>query len=94
VVTKAVQKSNITFSDVRDYFASLCKRFPEMEEYIGVDAQIIHSKAFKSALVKIQSRREGDLTIEEHEAVVCFKKGGNERVDLVANSCCCKRRDS
>jgi hypothetical protein len=32
VVTKAVQKSNITFSDVRDYFASLCKRFPEMEE--------------------------------------------------------------
>ncbi|KAH9142563.1 hypothetical protein AeRB84_013378 [Aphanomyces euteiches] len=49
-------------------------KHPDIGEYVSMSSQIVHSPAFETAILKIQSRREATLTDEEALAVVRLLK--------------------
>ena len=79
VITKQLQRMDITFAETRVIFDTLIDEYPQMGVYIAQDARIVHSPVFESALIKISSRMEHSLTDEEKQSVVKLK-GLNPRV--------------
>ena len=57
-------------------FDNLIKDYPGLgfEFSIGVNAAIVHDRAFESAMVKLQGPTEAALTAVEREAVKIFKE--------------------
>jgi hypothetical protein len=74
VVTKQLQRSDMTFAEMRVIFDMLIEEYPQMGEYIAQDARIVHSQVFESALIKISSRMEHTLTDEEKQSVIKLKR--------------------
>ena len=64
-----LQDDRATLADVRDNFDAVIARYPEMKEGLKADANIVHSADFESAIVSIQSGREGQLSQGEKDAV-------------------------
>lgn len=74
VITKQLQRSDMTFAEMRVIFDTLIEEYPQMGEYIAQDARIVHSPVFESALIKISSRMEHTLTDEEKQSVIKLKR--------------------
>ena len=62
-VTVALQGLNLALGDVRALFDGLLLTYaePEFAEYLRQDAEIVHSKSFDSAIVKLLSKREEEM---------------------------------
>ena len=74
VITKQLQRSDMTFAEMRVIFDTVIEEYPQMGEYIAQDARIVHSPVFESALIKISSRMEHTLTDEEKQSVIKLKR--------------------
>ena len=68
-VTIALQRESIDISEVRVLFNEIIRHDVNMATYLSSNADIIHSKTFESALVKILDNREHELFLNEKESV-------------------------
>ena len=73
-VTKLLQESGMDVYKTRGLFDFLIERIPELSRYLGTDANIVYSKEFEKAVVKIQGNDEEALTLSEARTVKCFLK--------------------
>ncbi|ETP50571.1 hypothetical protein F442_04153 [Phytophthora nicotianae P10297] len=69
----ALQSNKTTLSDVRIMFDGVIKRYPNMAKYLSQDANIVHSPAFESAVVKIMHQER--LSRLETAAIASFQVG-------------------
>ncbi len=53
-ITKVLQRSSITCSEVRVLFDRMIEKFPETQSRLSSTANIVHDVAFESAIVKIE----------------------------------------
>ena len=60
----SMKESDVVFQSIIDEYTEF-----DFESYLGADASIIHYKALETAIVKIQSNKEGTLTKVEKQAV-------------------------
>ena len=62
-----MQSESINIADSEEFFQSIISEFPlfRFEEYLGLNAKIVDKKLFESALVKIQSAQESQLSTAE-----------------------------
>ncbi|ETP18590.1 hypothetical protein F441_07214 [Phytophthora nicotianae CJ01A1] len=72
-VCLALQFNKTTLSDVRIMFDGVIKRYPNMAKYLSKDANIVHSPAFESAVVKIMHQER--LSRLETPAIASFQVG-------------------
>ena len=66
-------------------FDNLIKDYPRLgfEIYVGINSQIVHDRAFESAMVKLQGPVEVALTLAEKDAVKVFKEtAGDSSTDV------------
>ncbi len=68
-VTKALQRSNITMSEVRSLFDQVIEEFPITEFRLGPKAKTVHQPEFEWAIIKIQDERTTELSQDEMKAV-------------------------
>lgn len=68
-VCKQLQSESTTIADVRALFDAIITKFPETEERLSCNANIIYNSEFENALVKLQEHRTYDLTNAERSAV-------------------------
>lgn len=64
-LTIYLQLNSINLSDVRKCFDRLCLKHPQMEKYLGVNSNIIHSPKFDSGVIKVLDNKENELDQEE-----------------------------
>ena len=72
-VTKTLQDTATTMSDVRDMFDSIMEDYPETEIRLSATAPIVHKPTFESAVVKVQRGEGQTMTHEEITAVRRFE---------------------
>ena len=80
-ITKQLQNSACTMSEVRAVFDTVIQEYPSMDYYLGANAQIVHSPTFENGIVKVMDDAIDDLSNEEKDAVVIFRKGTNSSVE-------------
>ena len=68
-VAIALQRESIDISGVRVLFNEIIRHDVNMGTYLSSNADIIYSKTFDSALVKILDNREHELFLNEKESV-------------------------
>ena len=68
-ITKALQSSDLTLGDVRQLFNDTISAFPQMENRLKKDADIVHCPHFESGIVKIQDNEKYLLSSLEEDAV-------------------------
>ena len=70
-VTVAPQGENVDLSDVRALFDRFLSTYgePEFAENLRQYAEIVHSKSFENAIVKLLSKQEEELNEEEKQDV-------------------------
>ena len=68
-VTKALQRSNVSCSDVRALFDGVISEYLCTEARLSQTGNIVHSSYFESGVVKIQEGRVSELTTKENQAV-------------------------
>ena len=68
-LTIALQRESIDISEVRVLFNEIIRHDVNIGTYLSSNADIIHSKTFESALVKIIDNREHELFLKEKESV-------------------------
>lgn len=73
-VTKSLQRSNITCSQVRTLFDGVVSEYPSTASRLSSTARIVHSLLFESAIVKLQEQRFAELSSQETSAVAALKK--------------------
>jgi len=73
-VTLALQRSDISMSQVRLLFDGLCSSFPSFSHYLSQDSPICSSSNFESAVAKIDAGKCDDLSFEELEAATALKE--------------------
>lgn len=75
-ITLKLLNRETTFVDSHIIFQSIIIEFPhhDFNKYLGLNAKIIQSPLFESAIIKIQNNEENKLSIEEKLAVIRLKK--------------------
>ena len=68
-VTKALQDECVTLAEARGLFDEVMAYFPCTKARLGTAANIIENKTFEMAIVKIQSKKEKNLTAAESRTV-------------------------
>lgn len=70
-ITKTLKSRETTISDTQTLFQSLIIEFPnfDFDQYLGIDAPIIHSPVFETAIIKIQNCEQNEMSSEEKFAV-------------------------
>jgi len=68
-VTKHLQKEGTNLAEIRQIFNVTMEEFPEMENRLSPDAEIVHDSTFEKAVVKIQEEKAGDMTETEADKV-------------------------
>ena len=68
-ITKALQRSNITCSEVRVLFDGMIEKYPEIQSRLSPTTNILYDVAFESGIVKIQDQKMSQLTEDEKNAV-------------------------
>jgi len=68
-VVKQLQATDINLADVRDAFDGLIAKYPGMENYLSRDADIVLSKHFENAVVKVLMNQESLLSPHEKNAI-------------------------
>jgi hypothetical protein len=71
-VTKKLEETDINMKQVRKLFDFLIKKYPSIRSKLSQNADIVHSKAFESGIVKIL--RGEQLNYEEELVCERFKK--------------------
>ncbi|KAJ0394285.1 hypothetical protein ATCC90586_000741 [Pythium insidiosum] len=56
-VSKRIQSHDVTMWEVRTLFDALIQLFPQFDEYLGPNAEIVGYPVYESAVVKLQSGR-------------------------------------
>ena len=72
-ITKQLQNSDTTLSDVRAIFDAAIEQYPSMDFYLEADAHIVHSPSFESGIVKLLDDEVDQLTEMERNSVECFR---------------------
>ncbi|KAK1941471.1 hypothetical protein P3T76_007337 [Phytophthora citrophthora] len=72
-VCKKLQEESFTITSVRVLFDRVAEMYPVTAVYLSPDANIVHSPAFESAVVKVAGNREVELTEEELKAAEQLK---------------------
>lgn len=74
-ITQKLQNRDTTISDTHVLFQSLIIEFPnfDFDQYLGINAQIIHSPVFETAIIKIQNCDQNGMSSEETFAVKGLK---------------------
>ena len=57
-----LQEENITLKTSRDLFDRLICDYPAMAHHLAVDANIVHTKEFDSAVLKVLNNKESELS--------------------------------
>lgn len=99
-ITKQLQNPTTTLSDVRAIFDLVIEQYASMNFYLKADAQIVHSPAFESGIVKVLNDEDDQLTAEETDSVECFSSHNtnivaiddNDNISLVEKALRNKRR--
>ena len=73
-VTKMLQANGTDMADTRLLFDKTLEKYPTMTRYLSTNADIILSRNFESAIVKIQDQKEALLSAEEKFSVTALKK--------------------
>ena len=73
-VTKELQSEEIDLAAVRCLFDGLIECHPELSHYIGADADIIQSKDFENAVVKVLNSEDKKLNAKEKHSLIGFKR--------------------
>ena len=60
--TLKLQEENITLKTSRDLFDRLITDYPAMSHHLAVDANIVHTKEFDSAVLKVLNNKESELS--------------------------------
>ena len=73
-VTVALQGENGLLGDVRAFFDGLFSTYaePEFAEYLRQVAEMVHSKSFEGAIVKLLSKQEEELNEDEKQDVTAL----------------------
>lgn len=82
-ITVNLQADEITLSQVRFYFESICEDYPDMLTHLSPTANIVQSPIFEQGLCKILDGREQSLSPTEKQAVKHLRCGtvGHEESD-------------
>lgn len=83
-ITKQLQNSHTTLSDVRAIFDAVIEEYPSLDFYLKPDAQIVHSPSFESGIVKILDDEVDQLTQRERNSLGCFSFHGSDVDNIVA----------
>ena len=77
-VTVALQGENVDLGDVRALFDGLLSTNaePDLAEYLRQDAEMVHSKSFESAIVKLLSKQEEKLKEKKQDVTALIIKDG------------------
>ena len=73
-VTKVLQSEEIDLGAVRCLFDGLIECHPELSHHIGADADIIQSKDFENAVVKVLNLEDKKLNAKEKHSLSGFKR--------------------
>lgn len=68
-VVLKLQTHNCTLRQARAYLDSVLDVYPTLDARLNPDARIVHSPVFESAVLKIQDKREEELTTSEKRVV-------------------------
>ena len=60
-------------NEIAHYLIGLIQSVPSTSQYLVPNADIVHSKTFENAIVKLQRGRSETLTASEKSAVINFK---------------------
>ena len=73
-ITKQLQDPTTTLSDVRAIFDAVLEKYDSvsLNIYLAVDANIIHSHAFETGIVKVLDDAVDQLAAEEENDISCF----------------------
>jgi hypothetical protein len=71
---RALQSPKLDLGQIRFMFDAILSKYPEFASHLQADANIVKSKHFENAVVKIVLGREHLLEEDESEVVECFKK--------------------
>ena len=74
-ITLQLQKPATTLSDVRAIFDVAIEQYPSLNFYLKANAQIVHSPAFESGIVKVLDGEVEQLTEAERDSIKCFSQG-------------------
>ena len=102
-ITKQLQDPTTTLSDVRAIFDAVLEKYDSvsLNIYLAVDANIIHSHAFETGIVKVLDDAVDQLTAEEENDISCFRQtpgmnignaSGDDELTLVQKALKNKRR--
>jgi hypothetical protein len=78
-VTVTQQHRDTTLSNSNFLYRTIIAEHPDAEsfqQYLLPTSPIVHCPTFENAIVKIQEKKEGDLTEEEAESVACLLRDG------------------
>lgn len=84
-ITKQLQNPSTTLSDVRAIFDATIEGYPSLNYYLAADAQILHSPAFESGIVKVLDDEVDQLTEEERNSLGRFSRHSNNVVTMDDN---------
>ncbi len=71
------QRKDITLHETRVLFNSTIEEYPETRDRLAPDSSLVLNSDFANAIVKIQSRRMSELTLNESKAVKCLKQASH-----------------
>lgn len=72
-VNLSLQKRDTTMAMVRCYFDTVVEDFPELDDRLAFDAEIVGSVDFETAIVLIQQEKANDLNAGQRAAVSSLK---------------------
>ena len=84
-VTKALQSNTVTLSEVRVLFDSIITAYPSTIGRLSTNSPIVSNPDFEKGIVKIQTGRSTELTLNESIAVSSLNLNIRETVELVDN---------
>jgi hypothetical protein len=68
-ITLSLQRREMTFAKCRVLFEGVMNKYPFMNKYISTSSAIVNFPEFESAIFKIVTSRESELTIQEEAEV-------------------------
>lgn len=79
-INKKLQGNDTTLTDVRDHFDFVIESFPSASSRLKANADIVHSPAFETAVVKVQLDKTNLHTSRERVAFQVVELRGNADV--------------
>ncbi|KAK1932283.1 hypothetical protein P3T76_012277 [Phytophthora citrophthora] len=93
VATKRLQERNLTLLSARDILDETTVDFPDLEDRLRIDGNIVESPAFETGVVKIVQGQENQLTSEEGIAVARLERTLTEE-DIAVDSSAKRKRNN